>query len=434
LLKIQKFALSPRVRLTCASTEKFKTGAITVNLLTHLSKEDASKNALIPRVLRRGTATLPDLRALSDACDDLYGASITQPIRGYGELQCVGFAAEFVDDDFVPNEEKVLERTAALLGELLLRPATRNGLLISEYVESEKQNLINELRAEINDKRSYANTALLRSMCAGEAYGVNRLGDEKAVAEITAKSLTTQYKKLLETAQIEVLYVGAARPELVRDAMTKALAGLPKTKSDDLPPTEVLFAPPSDEVRRFTERMDVTQGKLSMGLRVGEVMRTPDYAALAVFNAAFGGSVTSKLFLNVREKLSLCYYASSSIEKHKGVMVVSSGVEFANFDLAYTEILKNLDAIRTGDLTDDEVLYAKRAVATSLLASLDDGPRGIERACLDQLLAGIPYTPDEFATLAENVTREQIIEIANSVVLDSVYFMEGKEMGAANEN
>lgn len=432
MLKIHKFELSPRVRLTCASTEKFKTAAITVNLITRLSKEDASKNALIPKVLRRGTATLPDLRALSNACDDLYGASIGGGVRRYGELQTICFSAQFVDDDVVPGDEKLLERTTALLGEMLLRPATRNGLLIGEYVESEKQNLIDELRAEINNKNSYANTSMLRSMCEGEAYGVNPSGDEKSVAEITAKSLTTQYKKLLDTARVEVVYVGAAAPESVRDAMTKALAGLPKTKADDIPPTEILFAPPTSEVRVFKEKLDVTQGKLSLGFRMGETMRNPNYAAIAVFSAAFGGSVTSKLFMNVREKLSLCYYASSSIDKHKGIMVVASGVEFANFELAYTEILKNLDAIRTGDLTDDEVLYAKRDVATRLLATLDS-PSGLESACFDQMLAGIPYTPDEFATLAENVTREQIIEIANSVVLDSAYYMQNVE-ATENEN
>jgi predicted Zn-dependent peptidase len=425
LLKIQKFELSPRVTLTCAATDKFKTGVLSVNLITQLSREDAAKNALLPKVLRRGTSTLPDMRSLSEAFDDLYGARIVPLVRKKGELQCVGFYSDFIDDDYVPGDERVLERVTALLGEMLLSPATSGGQLLGEYVESEKRNLIDEIRAEINNKRAYAQAALWRNMCADEAFGVNKLGDEKTASAITAHSLTAQYKKLIDTAKVEVFYIGSAAPERVQVAVSAALAGLPKTKAEEIAGTEIRLNPTAPEVRRFTEKLDVTQGKLSLGFRMGETMLAPDYAALSVFNAAFGNSVTSKLFLNVREKLSLCYYASSGIEKHKGVMIVSSGVEFANFERAYDEILKNLDAIRAGDVSDWEFLSAKRAVATSLLAQLDD-PQGLEEACFDQLIAGIPYTPDEYATLAEAVSREKIIEIANSVKLDSVYFMEGR--------
>ena len=430
MLKIKKSVLSPRLTLTHAATDKFKTGVLSVNLVTRLSAEDASKNALIPMVLRRGTSTLPDMRSLSEAFDDLYGARIVPMVRKKGERQCIGFFADFADDDYIPGDEKVLERTTALLGEMLLRPATSGGRLVGEYVESERRNLVDSIRAEINNKRAYATSALLRSMCAEEAYGVNKLGDEKTAVAITAQSLTVQYKKLIETARVEVFYIGAATPERVETAVSAALSGLPKTKVDAVAETDVRLAPPTAEPRRFTESLDVTQGKLAMGFRIGEAMMAPDYAAIAVFNAIFGGCLTSKLFVNVREKLSLCYYASSAVEKHKGVMIVSSGVEFDNLERAREEILKNLDEIREGEVSDFELLSAKRAVATSLLAQLDD-PRGLEEACFDQLMAEIPYTPDEFATLAEMVTREKVVEIANSVRLDSVYNMLGT--GAAAE-
>jgi len=424
LLKIQKFELSPRLTLTVATTDKFKTGLMSVNAITQLSEADASKNALLPKVLRRGTSTLPDMRRISEVLDDLYGAAISPVVRKIGELQCIGFYSAFVDDDYVPGDEKIVERVSALLGEMLLMPATSGGRLISDYVESEKRNRIDEIRAEINDKRAYAREALVRGMCADEAYGVSRLGTEKTMEAITAQSLTAHYKTLIDTAKLEVLYIGAAEPVRVRDAVASAFAALPKTKPTAIPGTEVRIAPASGEVREFSEKLDVVQGKLSLGFRMGEVMHKPDYAAMAVFNAAFGGSLTSKLFLNVREKLSLCYYASSAIDRTKGIMTVSSGVEFANLERARAEILKNLDAIRDGDISDWELLSAQRAVSSGLLALLDD-PHGLEMSVFNQMMAGIPYTPDEFAALAETVSRESIVEIANSVKLDSVYCMYG---------
>ncbi|MDR1064741.1 MAG: insulinase family protein [Oscillospiraceae bacterium] len=426
MLKIIKTALSPRARLTYAGTDKFKTSCLSVNLITPLRREDAAANALIPQVLRRGSAEHPDMESISRALDELYGARIECYLRKKGEYQCAGFYADFIDDDFAPGGERILERTASLLGEILLSPRTHGGILFDEYVTGERANLIDEIRAAINDKRSYANDALLKNMCSDEAYGVNVLGGEAEAKAITAKSLTARYKQLLDTSRVEVIYCGSAEPERVELALRGALGGLPRSPAPALPETRVLLAPPAPEPRRFTERLDVTQGKLALGFRLGETMQKPDYAAMAVFNAAFGGSVSSKLFLNVREKLSLCYYASSSIEKHKGVMLVSSGVEFANFERAYDEILAQLDAIRSGDLSDWEFLSAKRAVVTTRLTALDS-PGGIEGACFDNTIAGIEYTPEEFATLAEAVTRQSVIEIANNAILDSAYFMEGMQ-------
>ncbi|MDR3278140.1 MAG: insulinase family protein, partial [Oscillospiraceae bacterium] len=371
MLNATEKQIMPRVNVTCVNTDKFKTGCISVNLITQLDRENAAKNALLPRVLRRGTARQPDMESLAAALDELYGARVTPLTRKKGELQCVGFFADFIDDDYTPKGENVLEKTAALLGELLLSPLTRGGLLTGDYVEGEKKNLIDEIRAGINDKRAYAVDRLLENMCADEAFGVNKLGGEEAARAITARTLTAHYQSLIASAEVEVFYCGTASPERVVSAVREALAGLPRGGSLPERATEIRRHAPADAPRRFTESLDVSQGKLALGFRLGEAMYSPNYAAFAVFNALFGGSVTSKLFLNVREKLSLCYYASSVIEKHKGVMVVSSGVEFAKFDAALTEILAQLDAIRRGEVSDWEFVSAKRAVITTLKAALD---------------------------------------------------------------
>jgi predicted Zn-dependent peptidase len=429
LLTATQTEIYPRVTLTCVNTDKFKTGCLSISLITELSADTASKNALLPRVLRRGTAFHPDMESISKSLDLMYGARIEPLVRKKGELQCVGFYCDFIDDDFVPKGERILERAASLVGEMLLSPLTHGGILTADSVEGEKKNLIDEIRAGVNDKRQYAVDRLIENMCAGEAFGVNKLGTQSAVSEITPMALTKHYKALIAGADIRVFYCGMAEPERVRAAVCDALAGIPREAGFHQNETDVRIAPQSDITREFTERLDVTQGKLTMGYRLGETMLTPNYSALAVFNAVFGGSVTSKLFLNVREKLSLCYYASSVIEKHKGVMIVSSGVEFSKADEARREITAQLDAIRAGDISEWELTSARRAVTTAIKSALDR-PAGVEEQYFDRALLRLPHTPDELAALSDGVTRDEVIAIAKSVVPDATYFLTGTEVSA----
>ena len=414
-------------------TDKFKTCCLSLSLVTKLDKDDAAKNALLPRVLLRGTATYPDMERIGNYLDSLYGARILPLVRKKGEKHCVGFLADFVDDDFVNTGENILEKAAALLGELLLAPATHGGLLRAEYVDSEKKNLIDEIRAGINDKRSYSIDRLFELMCDREAFGVNKLGTEKSAEAVTPLSLTKHYKSLLADSRLEIFYCGAHAPERVETALLSALGSLPRSGKTDEPVTEVRLEAVSKEPRSFTDTFDVNQGKLSIGFRLGKTMLSPNYAALMVFNAAFGGSVTSKLFMNVREKLSLCYYASSLIEKHKGVMAVASGVEFSKFDEALREILAQLDAIRRGELSDWELTSARRAVITSIKSTMDK-PSGLEELYFDQAIASIKYTPDELAALCDGVTAGELADIASGVELDTIYYLAGNSATAGNEN
>ena len=312
--------LFPGVWLRTVHTNKFKSAYLSLTLLAPLEEESASLNALLPRVLRRGTQTHPDMESMSAALDELYGGAIEPVVRKKGETQCVGFLASFLDDAYALNGEDILSGAAALLGELLLRPLTQNGVFDSDYVEGEKANLIDELRGQINDKRIYATRRLTQIMCRGEGFGVDKLGDEGRAAAITPESLWAQYEKLLRQVQIEVYYCGSAAPERVERALSQALAALPVNGEREEPACEVrIHAEP--EPRVVEEAMDVSQGKLAMGWRTGGItVWEEDCPALAVCSAVFGGTSMSKLFMNVRERLSLCYYASSALEKQKGLM------------------------------------------------------------------------------------------------------------------
>jgi len=314
-----------------------------VNLLCELSSNTAAANALLPRVLRRGTACLPDMESISATLDDLYGVRIEPIIRKKGELHCIGFYIDFPDGRYISEDCKILEKAINIAGEMLLTPYMSDGYLCSDYTESEKSNLIDDIRASINDKRGYSIDRLLEEMCSGEAYGISKLGHESEVLQITNESLTTHYQELLRTTRIELLYCGSAEPERIDKAFKSALSKLPERDVSKTPETTVLYKPASEALRRFTDELDVTQGKLTIGFRLGDTMKSPDYPALMLLNALYGGSVSSKLFVNVREKLSLCYYASSSIDKHKGIMIVSSGVDFSKFEIALEKILTQLE-------------------------------------------------------------------------------------------
>lgn len=418
--------LMPGVYLTCIQTKKFKSSYWALRMVTPLEESTAALNALLPRVLRRGTASCPDQKQLSALLDDLYGGVIEPSTTKRGEVQCFGFAATFLDDGLVPDGTPLLDRAAGLMGDLLLHPATRNGRLKADYVDSERRNLIAEIRSEINEKRLYANKRLLEQMCEGEAYGVPRLGTLEQAEKINVKRLNDHYRQILPTVRLEAYYCGSAGPDRVEQAWREALMDLPRGRIDEMPYTR--WRAEVEEVRRFTDHLDVTQGKLVMGFRTGTTLGSHRYPAAVVANALFGGTPTSKLFMNVREKLSLCYYASSMLDKHKGLMLIQSGVAFENFQRAEEEILAQLEAVRNGDFTEEELSAARKSVARAYRTA-QDSQGAQEDYWLSQSMADVPVSPAELSLLLESVTREQVIEAANSWKLDSIYCLMGSEEG-----
>jgi predicted Zn-dependent peptidase len=413
------------VNLTCVNAYKFKTGCLAMTFLVPLDKKTVAFNAVLPSVLRRGTSSHPDIESLAATLDELYGARIEPVVRKKGEVQCIGMYADFPDDAFVPGGGRILEKTAKLMGEMLLSPATSGGRLRTEYVESERQNLMDDIRAEINDKRLYASRRMMEQMFKGESYGVSKLGTLSDASKISVAGLTKHYKSLISTAAMEIFYCGAAKPDDVERILKDALAMLPRIGECEIPETRVDTEAFEGKVKYCSEKMDITQGKLVMGYRLGEAMKSPNHAALMVFNAVFGGAVTSKLFMNVREKLSLCYYASSGLDRHKGVMLVSSGIEFSKYDEALGEIEKQLDSIRKGEIEPWEIEGAKKAVMNAIYSSLDE-PSGLEGLYLDRSMLGLTANPEELAALVSDITAGEVIKIASCTKLDTVFFLTGE--------
>lgn len=426
MTRVTQRELMPGVHLTAVHTTKFKSSYMGLQFLTPLSADTAAANALVPMVLRRGTERCPNMEALSAALDELYGGSIEPVIRKKGEIHCVGFVGSFLDDAYTPDGGAVLEDAARLMGELLLHPTVQNGCFLPAYVEGERVNLVNLIRAQVNNKRQFALTRLIQLMCGREPYGVDRLGDELSAAALTVEGLWTQYQNLLHSARIEVYYSGSAAPDRVEAAFRQALKGFEReTGLYTLPVVGTSNIVPVSTPHLYEDTLDVTQGKLALGFRTGINVASPDYPAAVIFNAVYGGTTTSKLFLNVREKRSLCYYASSQLEKFKGVMLVSSGVEFDQRQEAQEEILAQLECCRQGKF-DLRELEAARRSAVSGYSTLLDSQNRMEDFWLGQAVqAG--NTPEELIEKLEEVTAEQVACVAQNIQLDTIYFLKGKE-------
>lgn len=425
-MDIKRKELAPGVFLNYLQSDKFKTACMSVTLLTQLDRDTVYLNALLPHVLRRGTVRYPNMESIAARLDELYGTAIEPVTRRIGEIHCLGFYASVPENCFLPAGTNVLRDAAMLMGEMLLQPATRAGLLNRDYVESEKEKLSELVRSRINEKRIYAVTRCIEEMCCCEEYSVGRYSDADNIDNIYYQKLSKYYRKLIQTAPVEVFYIGRESLRTVSNIFSDVFAAMPRGEINYDIGTDVRMNALEDEVRSVTECMDVQQGKLVMGFRLGECMEEPDAAAINVFNCVFGSGVTSKLFMNVREKLRLCYYASSFVDRHKGLMFVSSGIEFDKFDEAKDEILAQLEAVRNGDITDEELNAAKKGVASDLYSAMDSQGE-LEGYYLSQTLEGLDYSPVESAALVEDVTKEDIIKVAQGVELDLIYFLKGEE-------
>ena len=419
----KRMMMRPGVWLNYVNTDRFKTGCFSFNLLQPLEYATAAPNALTPSVLLRGCGLCPDMQQISRHLDLLYGASCGTLVRKKGEVQTVGLYADFLEDRYAEGEP-VFQSMMQFLRSLMLDPCLEDGGFVEEYLAGEKQNLINTIDSRLNEKRAYAISRLLKHMCAGERYAVPRLGEKETLAQVEGRELYTRWQTLLASSPVELFYLGQQPEQAVLEALEPLIAGLPTGERKAVPPTAVLC--PDRPVQVVEETMDVTQGKLTLGLRTEITAMDPRYPAMMLLNAVFGSGATSKLFEEIREKQSLCYYASSSMDKFKGIMVVDSGIECSNYDVAREGILQQLELCRQGSITQDE-LETARSYLLSALRTGKDSPGRLDDYAIGQAIAGSGRTMEDLADCLRQVTLDQVVETANTLTLDTVYFLKGVE-------
>ncbi|MBQ7968992.1 MAG: insulinase family protein [Clostridia bacterium] len=425
---METIKIAEGIALNIIETDSFKTNYLSFNFVTPLTKDSVSLNALLPQVLIRGTKKHKDLAEIKNALDDLYAASVEGRVYRRGDNQICGMAASWLSDRYSIDGTKITDGTLDIIYELLFEPLTENGVFLEKYVESEKRILIDDIRAAINNKTSYAIKRCQQEMCKNEAYGLGEYGEEAWVEKISAKDLFEAYEKLLKNARIEIFYVGSDNKEILSKRIAKMFEGL-KREYKELEPSKVIRN--VEKVKEITEKCPVAQGKLSLGFRMGTVFGEDDYRALPVFIEMYGNSPVSKLFMNVREKLSLCYYCRAIPEGTKGIMIVTSGIEVANRQKTQDEILAQLESVKSGDFTEEELVLAKKSLKNAY-SELNDSPASLEGWYLTRRLVGLSDTPESVCDGFMKVTAADVIRVSNKLKLDTVYFLEGTLEGEAD--
>ena len=418
---IKTIELFPGVTLRCFRDDRFKQGSMSLQFLRPMCKAEASLNALLPSVLLRGCKGAPDMRTITLKLDDLYGASVGALVRRIGDIQCTGLSCSMLGDRYALDGDAIFAPMAQFLESLLLEPVTVEGCFDEAFVESEKQNLIWTLEAQRNDKRSYATHQMLYTMCKGDSYGIPRLGSIEDVQAITAQSLYAHYRKVLKTSPVHVFYVGTEDTQTVARHLRPMLSRL--ASSPMALPAQTGFLP-GDLIEK-EERLDVAQGKLCMGFSTPINLRHPAYAAVQVCNTILGAGMTSKLFMQVREKMSLCYDIGSGFHGSKGILVVAAGIEFDKKQIVQQEILHQLALTREGMITDEELRSAREALLSNLRAT-HDSPGAIEGYYASAAISGIGMDTAAFMDAVRAVEKADVQAAADTLQLACVYFLRGE--------
>lgn len=398
---------------------RFKINRIDVIFTDILERRNAGFNALIPAILSRSNSNYPTMRELNERLSELYSASLGDLVKKNGDIQLYGLFAAAIDDAYAIDKEKVLSELVHLLCGCLFSPALENGYFPEKALEVQKQNLIDNNDAEINDKRTYAGRKGAELAFKNEPAAVSIYGENEEIRKITSESAFEHYRNMLKTSNVEIICVGSGDFSETENILGEAFR---KIERKPFPSPESRKSPQKTEIVTVTEKMPVSQSKLSMSFKSGYENLT----AMRVMSALLGGDVSSKLFTVVREKLSLCYYCYSHLNLAKGAMNIESGVERKNLEKAKAAILEQLCDIQSGKFTDEDVEKIKRSM-TNDLRSVNDRVGNISNWYLNRILEGEIIAPEELAERIGGVTRSEIIEAANSFAADSVYVLTSEE-------
>lgn len=394
--------------------DRFTTARLTVSLYLPLAEETAGAYAMLPFLLRRGCRRFPTMTAFHRQLDRLYGANIDGYVSKAGETQIVNLTMSCIEDRFALRGEAVAATCAELLLDVLFDPALEDGLFRPEDVEQERRCTLESIAAEINEKRRYAVSRCRELLCAGEPYAVSKYGTKEAVERLTAEDLTAAWRTMLATAPMRVIYQGSGDADAVKEAFVKRLAG---RKVCALPPVVTAAAKPT--VARGNEQMDVNQCQLVMGFRTDVHGDDPRCDAMRLANAILGGTPHSLLFLHVREEHSLCYYCVSRYDRQKGIVLIESGVAQESLEQAQAEILRQLDALKSGDFDDDALENARLSVIDALMGAQDSA--GATAEWYSAQGPDAMRSPADVAAGIRAVTREQVLEAANTICHDCVF-------------
>lgn len=398
--------------------QQFKTSRITVQLLTPLNLKTVSRNAMLPFILTRACKAYPDLKSLNSKLASLYGAALMADVSKIGNMHSLTFTISSINDKYALDNSAVAGECAKLLISMLFNPLLDGARFNEKLFESEKRLFLERIDGEINEKRRYAISRAENIMCETEPFGISKYGPRAMAQGLTSGELYLAWEELLKTAIININFIGRGDPAPVYDAFKKAISSIERR------PLAAVDQSVSSEIsgKSVTERMAVTQSKLVMGFKSDITCKSELYMPAVVFCDLYGGSPHSKLFQNVREKLSLCYYCAARYNRSNGIILVDSGIQEEKAEQARSEIIKQLDEIKSGNVLDDE-LSASKAALTDSAKSVNDSQYALDTWYSQRSLDGDIVSPQQFAEMVGNVTKQQIIEVSKHFNLDITYLL-----------
>ncbi|NLK44769.1 MAG: insulinase family protein [Tissierellia bacterium] len=416
-LKSERINIGNGIHLNLVKTDKFKSNLLSFYFLRPLTKEEVTKNALLPLVLKRGTDEYKTNLEIQRKLEENYGADLSVAINKRGERHVLRFTVETVNGEYIGNKEYIYD-VFSLLKSIIFNPLLEDGYFKKSYVDQEKENLKRRIESRINDKRSYALDRCIEEMCKNERFSIYPLGNIEDLASIDKNILYSHYKDIIKTSPIEIFYVGDYDDKMV-DYM-KEMAVIEREDIITIPREQIISGAKTKNM--VYDDLDVNQGKLVLGYRTGIPYEDKLYNGLLVGSDILGGGPNSKLFKNVREKESLAYYVSSTIFKYKSIMLVDGGIEFENFEKTIDIVKDQIEEMQKGNFTMDDIDISKKSIKSST-ESIKDSIFLISEYFFSQILSNDNRSLEEVLEDIDRVSKQDIIEAMSTLTLDTIYFM-----------
>ena len=418
-MNYNKTEIKPGIKIHEIQTNKFKTNLVSVFLSTPLTRENVTKNALLAAVLRRGTKNMPSQEIISQNLEEMYGGLFNCGIEKIGDNHTLKFYLEVINDNFLPNKENILQKSIEMLFEIVFNPLVENESFKKEYVEGEKQNLKQIIESKIDNKGTYALERTIEEMYKDEPYGLYKYGYVEDLEKITPENLYNHYKKIIEESKIDIFVSGEISDEIMNTIKENEIIKSLSERKPEL--INILEKPETIKTKEIEEKMQITQGKLILGLDVMQKQENTSYVAM-LYNAILGGGANSKLFQNVREKASLAYTCGSSYIKRKQIIFVRAGIEIENYEKALKIIKEQLEDMKNGKFTDEDLQNAKNLIISTIEAIPEEQDTELTYY-FGQELANTQIAVEEYKQRVEKVSKEDIEKLAQTVRLNTVYFL-----------
>lgn len=412
-------------QLHTVKTEKFKTNTIVMKWRTPITKENSTHRALLPYVMQNSTKKFPTTAKLRSFIEELYGATFFIDLAKKGEYHIVSFSLEIANEKFLSDPAPLLKKGLEFLSEVIFQPNVSESGFDQNVIDNEKRALKQRIQSIYDDKMRYSNQRVIDVMCENEPYALSVYGEKDEVDSITPQSLYDYYTKALAEDQIDLYMVGDIKEEEV-GAYIEELFPFKERTAQSIDRRKSYETKKVKEVR---EVQDIKQGKLNMGFRTNIVYGDSEYFALQVLNGIYGGFSHSKLFINVREKESLAYYAASRLESHKGLLLVMSGIDNNNYDKAVKIIKEQMELMKKGEFSDQEIMQTKAVIHNQMLETLDTS-RGMIELFYHNSVSDNYVEMGDWLQYMSKVSREEIIAAAKKIELDTIYFLTGSEGNA----